>query len=72
MEKLKELYSDSDLKTLVNGREVKTLANGGVIAIDKNGNFGLAFTTPMMFWASIKYNTLKFGLEQNEVNFEPL
>ena len=45
---------------------------GGVIAIDKNGNFGKAFNTTKMVWASIKDNTLEFGMEQNEVDTEQL
>ena len=45
---------------------------GGVIAIDKKGNFGKAFTTTMMSWASIKENTMEFGLRKNEDNKEQL
>lgn len=47
------------MKLLVNGY-------GGAIAIDKKGNFGKAFTTKMMVWASIKDNTLESGMEKNE------
>ena len=46
--------------------------HGGVVAMDKNGNFGKAFTTNMMVWASIKENTLKFGMEKDEVKTEKL
>jgi isoaspartyl peptidase/L-asparaginase-like protein (Ntn-hydrolase superfamily) len=40
--------------------------SGGVIAIDKNGEFGIDFNTKVMVWASIKDNTLEFGMEKNE------
>ena len=53
------------MKDLVNG-------HGGVIAIDKYGNFGKAFNTAKMVWASIKDNTLESGLEQNEIETEQL
>ena len=36
---------------------------GGIIAIDKDGNFGKAFTTDMMGWASIKDGHMDCGLE---------
>jgi beta-aspartyl-peptidase (threonine type) len=36
--------------------------NGGLIAIDKEGNIGNAFTTKRMSWASIKHGELKFGI----------
>lgn len=41
---------------------------GGVIAIDKKGNFGKDFNTKVMVWASIKDNTLEFGMETNEAS----
>jgi beta-aspartyl-peptidase (threonine type) len=53
------------MKDLVNGY-------GGVITIDKNGNFGKAFTTELMVWASIKDNTLESGMEKDEVEREDL
>ncbi len=53
------------MKHLVDG-------NGGVITIDKNGNFGKAFTTELMVWASIKDNTLESGMEKDEVETEDL
>ena len=46
--------------------------HGGVIAIDKNGAFGKTFNTEKMVWASIKNNTLQFGLKENEVKTEQL
>ncbi|CAB4041259.1 isoaspartyl peptidase L-asparaginase-like, partial [Paramuricea clavata] len=51
------------MKRLVNG-------HGGVVTIDKEGNFGKAFTTHMMVWASIKSNTMEFGMEKDEVEVE--
>jgi isoaspartyl peptidase/L-asparaginase-like protein (Ntn-hydrolase superfamily) len=41
-----------------------TKGRGGVIAIDKDGNFGLAFNTTEMIWASMKNNRLKYGTVQ--------
>ena len=37
---------------------------GGIIAIDKDGNFGKAFTTDMMGWASIKDDRMDDGLDK--------
>lgn len=37
----------------------------GVVAIDSNGNFGKAFNTDFMIWASIKDDVLEGGLEIN-------
>ena len=45
---------------------------GGVIAIDEHGNLGITFSTKMMGWASIKDNTLLFGLKKNEKKKEKL
>ena len=42
-------------------------SRGGVIAIDKDGNFGKHFTTKMMAWARIKDNEIEYGMEENEV-----
>jgi hypothetical protein len=53
------------MKRLVNGY-------GGVVTIDKKGIFGKAFTTHMMVWASIKDNTMEFGMEKDEVEVEQL
>ena len=47
------------MKLLVNGY-------GGAVAIDINGNFGKAFTTKMMVWASIEDNILESGMEKDE------
>ena len=44
----------------------------GVIAIDENGNFGKAFSTNVMGWASINGNTLQFGLRRDEEQEEQL
>ena len=35
---------------------------GGVIAIDKDGNFGITFNTKVMVWASIKDGQLIFSM----------
>lgn len=45
------------MKKRVNG-------HGGAIAIDKNRNIGLDFTTQRMPWAYVKCDTLHFGLEE--------
>ena len=39
---------------------------GGVIVIDKDGNFGKAFNTKRMAWASIKDDHLQYGVDPNE------
>ncbi|XP_028393468.1 isoaspartyl peptidase/L-asparaginase-like [Dendronephthya gigantea] len=41
---------------------------GGVIAIDKEGNFGKAFNTDMMGWVSIKDDKLEWGLDDKMEN----
>ena len=48
------------MKTRVNGY-------GGVIAINKDGEFGMAFNTTDMVWASIKDKKLKFGMNPDEI-----
>ena len=48
------------MKELVDSR-------GGVIAIDKDGNFGKHFTTTMMAWASIKDDEIEYGIDKGEV-----
>ena len=53
------------MRELVNGY-------GGAIAIDNDGNFGKHFTTNMMVWASIKDNNLEYGIDQDEVEREPV
>ena len=40
--------------------------HGGVIAIDRQGNFGKAFSTTRVVWASKKNNTLKSGMRLDE------
>ena len=45
---------------------------GGVIAIDQEGNFGKAFNTDIMGWASIKEKKLQFGLRKGDSKEEPL
>ena len=40
--------------------------HGGVIAIDQQGNFGKAFSTTRVVWASKKDNTLQSGMRLNE------
>jgi isoaspartyl peptidase/L-asparaginase-like protein (Ntn-hydrolase superfamily) len=46
--------------------------NGGVIAIDKDGNLGIHFNTPVMVWASVKDNELKSGMRKDEVYVKQL
>ena len=55
-------------------RKMKDQLNGvgGVIAIDQQGNFGRACNTEMMGWASVKENTMHFGLKPDEVKEEQL
>jgi isoaspartyl peptidase/L-asparaginase-like protein (Ntn-hydrolase superfamily) len=48
--------------------------NGGIIAIDKHGNFGIAFNTKLMVWARIDGDTGKmtYGMGIGESEEEPL
>ncbi|XP_028401850.1 isoaspartyl peptidase/L-asparaginase-like [Dendronephthya gigantea] len=39
--------------------------HGGVIAIDKNGEFGKSFNTDVMIWATVKDGELNYGLDNN-------
>ena len=41
-------------------------AGSGVIAIDKHGNFGIAFSVTKAVWASKKNNELQSGMRFNE------
>ena len=52
------------------GRQVNDV--GGIIAIDRHGNFGKAFNTPIMGWASIREDKLESGSKKNEVMVEQL
>ena len=47
-----------EMKERVNGR-------GGVIAIDKQGNFGIDFNTTVMVWASMKDGELDFRMDHH-------
>ena len=51
--------------------EIDVEGLGGIIAIDKNGNFGKAFNTHLMVWASIKGETLTSGMDKGESVDEP-
>ncbi len=46
--------------------EKRINGHGGVIVIDKDGNFGKAFNTKRMTWATAKDDVLQYGLEPNE------
>ena len=52
--------------------EERVNGNCGIIALDKRGNFGMAFNTNMMAWARIKDNTLESGMEKDEVKIEQM
>jgi beta-aspartyl-peptidase (threonine type) len=39
--------------------QVRVNGNGGLIAVDPQGNIGVAYTTPRMVWASIKDGILE-------------
>lgn len=43
-----------------------TSGQGGAICIDKNGDYGKAFTTECMSWAAVKGGTLNYGLSTGE------
>ena len=45
---------------------------GGVIALNHNGEFGRAFSSKHMPWASISGQVIKFGLERGEEQEVPL
>ncbi len=55
-------------------RNMKERVNGncGIIALDRRGNFGIAFNIKMMAWARIKDNTLESGMERDQVETEDL
>ncbi len=52
--------------------EERVNGNCGIIALDKRGNFGMAFNTNMMAWARIKDNTLESGMEKDELETEQM
>ena len=56
----------------VNLLREKLNGSGGVIASDKNGNFGKAFSTHLMSWYSIIDDQLKGGIEKDEEGKEKL
>ena len=62
--------AENALKRMEN--DVDKHAYGGIIAIDKNGNFGKVFNTSLMVWASTKGETLTSGMEEGESVEEPL
>ena len=41
---------------------VRVKGNGGLVAVDKDGNIGHAFTTNRMVWASLKEDELESGI----------
>ena len=41
-------------------------ASSGIIAIDRHGDFGIAFTTITAVWASMKNNVLLSGMRLGE------
>lgn len=45
---------------------------GGVIALNSEGEFGRAFSSKQLAWASIRGQVLKFGLDRGEVQEVPL
>lgn len=45
---------------------------GGVICLNKNGEFGRAFSSKQMAWASVRGSVVKFGLERGEEREVPL
>ena len=42
--------------------------HGGVIAIDRNGEFGKEFNTEVMIWATINDGELNCGLNNNHID----
>jgi isoaspartyl peptidase/L-asparaginase-like protein (Ntn-hydrolase superfamily) len=40
--------------------------SGGVIAIDKNGNVGIGFSSSHMAWAYQKANKVYYGVDKNQ------
>ena len=43
-----------------------TSGQGGAICIDKNGDYGKAFSTENMSWAAVKAGVLKYGVHPGE------
>ena len=50
----------------VNGMVSSVQGVGGVIALNRNGEFGRAFSSKQMTWASVSGDIIKFGLERDE------
>ena len=50
----------------VNGMVSSIQGVAGVIALNKKGEFGRAFSSKQMAWASISGGIIKFGLERDE------
>ncbi len=50
----------------------------GVIALDKNGNVGISFTSEMMAWAYQRDNKVRYGIKPGDdyekivVNYSPI
>lgn len=45
---------------------------GGVISLNRNGQFGRAFSSKQMAWASVSGHVIKFGLNRDEEQEVPL
>ena len=43
----------------------------GVIAVSSDGEFGRAFSSKHLTWASVRGGIIKFGLERDEVQEVP-
>lgn len=63
-------YLGEDIQTAAETACAKMTArfdgDGGVIAIDKNGNVGVAFSSDQMSWAYQKGNTVFYGVNPGE------
>ena len=65
--------AEESAKSALENMENDVKGRGGIIAIDRNGNYGKAFSdTLQMVWASIEGDTLTFGMEKDESKDEPL
>ena len=60
------------IESILNEMALRVQGHGGAIAINRYGEIGHAFTTQRMAWASIKDNTLQFGLNIDENHEEKL
>ncbi|GAB6020351.1 Isoaspartyl peptidase/L-asparaginase, variant 2 [Chamberlinius hualienensis] len=58
--------ANSAVTTALHSMQQRVNGQGGAISLSRNGDIGLNFTTKRMAWASIKNDTIKYGLNIND------